>query len=91
MTINGVSFGASCYAPNAMVIAKNDLSSKPPVTSPQGKARLADITDGTSNTILHAEKYARCSNTTMAPAFRDGGTAWAYCTCPARSPGCRRP
>ena len=47
---------------------------------PQGRTRLADITDGTSNTILHAEKYARCSNTTMPPAFRDGGTAWAYCT-----------
>jgi prepilin-type N-terminal cleavage/methylation domain-containing protein len=70
--INGISFGASCYAPNAMVIAPN---------GPQGKARIpADIPDGTSNTILHAEKYARCSKTTMAPAFRDGGTAWAYCT-----------
>jgi prepilin-type N-terminal cleavage/methylation domain-containing protein len=72
VTINGFSFGASSYAPNAMVIAPN---------GPQGKARIpADIPDGTSNTILHAEKYARCSNTTMAPAFRDGGTAWAYCT-----------
>jgi hypothetical protein len=46
---------------------------------PQGQVRIADITDGTSNTILHAEKYARCSNTFMAPTFRDGGTAWAYC------------
>jgi prepilin-type N-terminal cleavage/methylation domain-containing protein len=74
VTVNGVSFGASCYAPNAMVVAPN---------GPQGKARIpADIPDGTSNTILHAEKYARCSNTTMAPAFRDGGTAWAYCTSP---------
>jgi prepilin-type N-terminal cleavage/methylation domain-containing protein len=72
VTIDGVSFGASSYAPNAMVIAPN---------GPQGKARIpADIPDGASNTILHAEKYARCSNTTMAPAFRDGGTAWAYCT-----------
>lgn len=70
--IDGVSFGASCYAPNAMLIAPN---------GPQGKARIpADIPDGTSNTILHAEKYARCSNTAMAPAFQDGGTAWAYCT-----------
>jgi hypothetical protein len=73
VTINGVKFGASCYAPNAMVIAPN---------GPQGQARLADILDGTSNTILHAEKYARCSNTTMAPAFQDGGTAWAYCAAP---------
>ena len=71
-TIDGNSFGASCYAPNAMVIAPN---------GPQGKTRIvADIPDGTSNTILHAEKYARCTNTTMAPMFRDGGTAWAYCT-----------
>ena len=79
VTINGVPFGASCYAPNSMLIARM-TSAEPPVTSPQGKARLADITDGTSNTILHAEKYARCFNTTMAPAFRDGGTAWAYCS-----------
>jgi prepilin-type N-terminal cleavage/methylation domain-containing protein len=72
VTINGYSFGASSYAPNARVIAPN---------GPQGKTRISsDIPDGTSNTILHAEKYARCSNTSMAPAFRDGGTAWAYCT-----------
>jgi prepilin-type N-terminal cleavage/methylation domain-containing protein len=71
VTVNGVSFGASTYAPNAMVISPK---------GPQGKTRIpADITDGTSNTILHAEKYARCSNTFMTPAFRDGGTAWAYC------------
>ena len=68
VTVDGVPFGASCYAPNAMVIAIN------------GKARMADFGDGTSNTILHAEKYARCSNNFMVPAFRDGGTAWAYCT-----------
>jgi len=73
VTINGFSFGASSYAPNAMVIADRFA------VSPQGMARIdTDIPDGTSNTILHAEKYARCSNTTMAPAFRDGGTAWAY-------------
>ena len=71
VTINGVPFGACSYVPNAMVIGPD---------GPQGKARLADITDGTSNTILHAEKHARCFNITMAPAFRDGGTAWAYCS-----------
>jgi prepilin-type N-terminal cleavage/methylation domain-containing protein len=71
--INGFPFGASSYAANAMVIADGSAS------SPQGKARIpADIQDGTSNTILHAEKYARCSNTVMVPAFRDGGNAWAY-------------
>jgi prepilin-type N-terminal cleavage/methylation domain-containing protein len=73
VTINGFPFGASSYAPNAMVISERFA------IGPQGKARIpADIPDGTSNTILHAEKYARCSNTVMAPAFRDGGSAWAY-------------
>jgi prepilin-type N-terminal cleavage/methylation domain-containing protein len=72
--INGVPFGAACYAPNGLVSGQI----APP--GPQGKTHLQDITDGLSNTILHAEKYARCSNTTMAPPFRDGGTAWAYCT-----------
>jgi hypothetical protein len=51
--------------------------------TPQGKTRIdTDIPDGTSNTILHAEKYARCTNTVMAPQFQDGGTAWAYCGAP---------
>jgi prepilin-type N-terminal cleavage/methylation domain-containing protein len=82
--VDGFSFGASCYGPNAMVSAENTFSTYPPITiSPQGKTRIADIRDGLSNTILHAEKYARCSNTYMAPAFQDGGTAWAYCTAPA--------
>ena len=82
VTINGVPFGASCYAPNALVSARNDLTTVPPTTSPQGMTRIADIADGTSNTVLHAEKYARCSSTAMVPALAVGGTAWAYCTSP---------
>jgi prepilin-type N-terminal cleavage/methylation domain-containing protein len=80
VTINGFSFGASCYGPNSLVSGENKFTTNPPTFTPQGKTRIGDIADGTSNTILHAEKYARCSNTFMAPAFRDGGTAWAYCT-----------
>jgi prepilin-type N-terminal cleavage/methylation domain-containing protein len=81
--VDGVSFGASCYGPNAMVSAQNNFTTNPPTATPQGKTRIADITDGLTNTLLHAEKYARCSNTFMAPAFQDGGTAWAYCTAAA--------
>jgi prepilin-type N-terminal cleavage/methylation domain-containing protein len=73
------SFGASCYAPNALVTARADLTQIPPVPNPQGKARMPnDFADGTSHTILHAEKFARCTNTTMVPAFQDGGTTWGY-------------
>ena len=75
--VDGVPFGALSYAGNAMIFGHNN----PP--GPQGKTRIADITDGLSNTILHAEKYAHCTNTFMVPAFQDGGTAWAYCTAAA--------
>ena len=76
--INGFSFGASCYGHNALLAGQSDLTTIPFKTNPQGKTRFADITDGLTNTILHAEKYARCTNTTMAPQFRDGGSVWAY-------------
>lgn len=80
--VDGVSFGASSYATNALVSSRNALNSLPHQI-PQGKARVpADFPDGTSNTILHAEKYARCSNATMPPVLGDGGNAWAYCTSP---------
>jgi prepilin-type N-terminal cleavage/methylation domain-containing protein len=69
VTVNGISWGASCYASNGQVFA-------PIRGDPQGKTRLASITDGTSNTILYAEKYARCSSTSMA---LDGGSFWGYC------------
>jgi prepilin-type N-terminal cleavage/methylation domain-containing protein len=72
VTINAAPFGASSYASNAMVLSEK------PGPGPQGRNAFATITDGLSNTILHAEKYARCSNTVMKPAFRDGGNAWAY-------------
>jgi prepilin-type N-terminal cleavage/methylation domain-containing protein len=79
VSVAGVSFGASCYGFNALVVAENDITTTPFKTNPQGKTRIpADIPDGTSNTILQAEKYARCTNTTMPPQFRDGGSAWAY-------------
>src|SRR5262249_38177389 len=72
VAINGFPFGLSCYGPNALIAGNAELTVKPYKLNPQGKARLTDITDGTSNTILYAEKYARCTNTTMAPQFQDG-------------------
>ena len=83
VTIDGIVWGALSYVPNALVSAKNDFTVSPPLTNPQGKTRIPnDFGDGTSHTILHAEKYARCTNSDMAPPFRDGGTAWAYSTSP---------
>jgi prepilin-type N-terminal cleavage/methylation domain-containing protein len=70
VTVNGISWGASCYAGNAQVFA--DLIRH----NPEGKTRFADITDGLSNTILYAEKYARCTSTSLP---LDGGSFWGYC------------
>jgi prepilin-type N-terminal cleavage/methylation domain-containing protein len=67
--VNGISFGVSCYATNSQVFA-------PKRGNPQGKTRLLDITDGASNTILYAEKYARCTSTSLS---LDGGSFWGYC------------
>jgi hypothetical protein len=85
VSIDGYSFGALCYGGNALLHANTDLTTTPYQSDPQGKIGIRSITDGTSNTILHAEKYARCSNNYayMPPAFRDGGAAWAYNTAPA--------
>ncbi len=84
VTIDGITWGALCYAAQCPGVRRRTTSppARPP-TDPQGRTRFPDdFADGTSNTILHAEKYARCANTDMAPPFRDGGTAWAYCTTP---------
>ena len=81
--IQGHTFGLASYAPNALVNCQNDFSTYPPTTiSVQGTTPFAAITDGLSGTVLHAEKYARCSTTDPAipPPFRDGGTAWGYTT-----------
>lgn len=77
--IEGVMFGASCYAPNAQVNTNKGASI--PTDFPQGRMRLAEIIDGTSQTILHAEKFARCEDPSL-PAFQFGGNAWAYTTSP---------
>lgn len=76
VAISGVSFGAASYAPNALLL------SRWPTPNPQGRTAFAAVSDGLSNTILFAEKYARCTDTTLPPRFQDGGSAWAYSAAP---------
>src|SRR5262249_41626316 len=71
VTVAGLSWGASSYAANSQA-----FSARVP-GNPQGRWRLpSDFPDGTSNSILYAEKYARCTSTSLA---LDGGSLWAYC------------
>jgi prepilin-type N-terminal cleavage/methylation domain-containing protein/prepilin-type processing-associated H-X9-DG protein len=71
--IQGVTWGACSYAGNTQVFGQVAPDGR--LISPQFYARLdATIPDGTSNTILFGEKYARCTNL----AYPDGGSAWAY-------------
>jgi prepilin-type processing-associated H-X9-DG protein len=50
---------------------------------PDGNARISDsfFRDGTSNTIMVAEKYAHCQN-----PFVEGGSLWAYDNIDSSSP-----
>jgi prepilin-type processing-associated H-X9-DG protein len=66
-------WGASSYAGNAQVFTQVDAQGN--LLDPQGASRLsASFSDGTSNTILFAEKYSRCTNF----AWPEGGSFWAY-------------
>src|SRR5262249_6695416 len=64
--VNGVTWGASCYAFNSLIFSKqNGINYTNPPTpngsgyDPAGAARIGtDFPDGTSNTFLIAEKYA---------------------------------
>jgi prepilin-type N-terminal cleavage/methylation domain-containing protein len=69
----GQTWGASSYAGHAQVFCLVDGNGI--LKDPQGVPSLpTSFPDGTSNTILLAEKYARCTNT----IFTDGGSFWAY-------------
>jgi prepilin-type N-terminal cleavage/methylation domain-containing protein len=66
-------WGACSYAINAQVFCKvDDVTWE--MINPQHAARLSHIMDGTSNTLLIAEKYARCNNA----LWPEGGSLWAY-------------
>jgi prepilin-type N-terminal cleavage/methylation domain-containing protein len=71
---NGVVWGPSSYAGNAQVFCETD-----PVTGEflginKRPSLGKSFPDGTSTTILFAEKYSRCQNI----SFRYGGSRWAY-------------
>jgi prepilin-type N-terminal cleavage/methylation domain-containing protein len=80
--LTGVTWGASTYAFNSLIFSgQNGINFTNPPTpngmgyDPQGSARIpASFTDGTSNTLLIAEKYGQCGNST----FPGGGSYWAY-------------
>jgi prepilin-type N-terminal cleavage/methylation domain-containing protein len=63
--------GDSSYAGNFQVFGGPQNSNSN--TNWDGKMRLTAITDGTSNTILFAEKYAACNGTS---AYLPAGTWW---------------
>ena len=61
-------WAAGCYAANVQVFGVVSNPTTGAVSSYQGTARIpASFPDGTSQTILFAEKYATCGN---------GGSAW---------------
>ena len=63
----------SSYGANVQVVCRTQSNGV--LTDPQGFARMpATFSDGTSNTILFAEKYARCINMN----YPEGGSYWAY-------------
>jgi len=65
-------WGAGTYGGNAQVFCRVDDATGR-LVDPQGTLSLLGITDGTSYTILFAERYARCTN-----GFWEGGSLWAY-------------
>jgi prepilin-type N-terminal cleavage/methylation domain-containing protein len=71
--IQGLRWGAGCYASNAQVYGKVDAENRF-ITSQWTAMIPASFPDGTSNTILCAEKYAHCTNA----ASPEGGSLWGY-------------
>jgi hypothetical protein len=69
----GAPWGMSSYACNAQVFTQ--VTSNGVLVDTQNYARIpASFPDGTSSTILFAEKYAQCTNTN----YPKGGNLWAY-------------
>jgi prepilin-type N-terminal cleavage/methylation domain-containing protein len=77
----GTAWGAASYAINAWLALQCDASGN--ILGPDACTRIpASISDGTSNTMLHCEKYANCTNS----ANPYGASAWLYCRSDAACP-----
>ena len=81
VTVDGISWGASCYAGNSQALSKNDLNRIPP-TVPVRRARPAS--PPTSPTALRKPFSMRrnmraAPAPVMSPAAGNGGNFWAYC------------
>jgi len=82
-------WAGACYAGNFQVFGNVSLSSvrasdicdSTNFAQWQGRKRMDDIRDGTTNTILFAEKYANCNETGPwpgeCPAGGGGGVLWS--------------
>jgi prepilin-type N-terminal cleavage/methylation domain-containing protein len=86
-TINsgGYLWGASCYGFNALVFCgQNGIYFTNPPTpdglnmNPQATTTIMQITDGTSNTIMIAERYPICNSTLPGVWTTMGGSFWAF-------------
>jgi prepilin-type N-terminal cleavage/methylation domain-containing protein len=76
--VTDVGWAGSSYAVNAQVFGRVGNPSSGVLNSWDGEARIpATFQDGTSNTILFAEKYARCSFTESSGKYIDRGCLWA--------------
>jgi prepilin-type N-terminal cleavage/methylation domain-containing protein len=79
-------WGVGNYAFNAMIFSKqNGINYTNPPTpngsgyDPAGAAKIpGSFTDGLSNTLLAAEKYAQCTNSNWTGLGFGGGSYWAY-------------
>jgi prepilin-type N-terminal cleavage/methylation domain-containing protein len=69
----GTGWGGSSYAINSWLYST--VGPRGNFVAPAGGARIpSSIPDGTSNTMLHAEKYTNCTNADNL----FGGSSWSY-------------
>jgi prepilin-type N-terminal cleavage/methylation domain-containing protein len=77
-SVNGIPYGAASYALNGQVVTAMMANGHPV----KGTLTLVGITDGTSNTLLFAERMAWCTgpdypNPTTTPRLAAGSVTWS--------------